>query len=573
MFSRVVLILGLLVAALLPASGARAERRVALVVGNSAYANATVLRNPRNDASDLADALKRLGFEVLLGLDLDQAKFAGTIEQFARMLDQADVGMFFYAGHGLQLNEKNYLVSTNARLESEFFIPAETIELDVIIRLMESKAATNLVFLDACRNNPLTENLKRNLAAVRRGGVLGRGLARVEPTGHDTLIAFAAAPGQEAADGEDRNSPFTSSLLKHIAQPGLEVSVMLKEVAADVRRDTRNGQRPQQLSDMSRTFYFAKAEPAAAAAEMAKGSIQPAAPVGDDRAIDVAFWSAAQAANECEAVRAYQQRFPNGNFIELAKLAERRLCAPDRRVTLIDPASPGRPQAPAPTPSAAAPPAAAPPSAALGFAPASSEPAAPARPADPGLDARPAVAALPDASTTPSAAPAAPGPSRDDFAGDIQRELIRLGCASGEADGKWGRASRDAVRRFNRNARAKLGADEPDAELLAALRSHDERVCPEQCGEGYRASRGSCVAIEPEPERRPRKAEPRPEKEPRQSRPAATPTQRFRGEAPTAQRSNNGGGGSPLCQSPFFEGGRRCCTFDPPHGPSRIICQ
>jgi hypothetical protein len=564
MFSRVVLILGLLLAALLPASIAHAERRVALVVGNSAYANATVLRNPRNDASDLADALKRLGFEVLLGLDLDQTKFAGTIDQFARMLDQADVGMFFYAGHGLQLSEKNYLVSTNAKLESEFFMPAETIELDVIIRLMESKVPTNLVFLDACRNNPLTENLKRNLAAVKRGGVLGRGLARVESTGHDTLIAFAAAPGQEAADGDARNSPFTSSLLKHIAQPGLEVSVMLKEVAADVRRDTRNGQRPQQLSDMSRTFYFAKAEPAAAAAEMAKGSIQPAAPVSDDRAIDVAFWNAAQAANECEAVRAYQQRFPTGNFIELARLAERRLCAPDRRVTLIDPARPGAPPAPAPTP-----PAAAPPSAALGFAPASSEPAAPARPADSGLDARPAVAALPDASTAPpAAAPAAPA----DFAGDIQRELIRLGCASGEADGKWGRASRDAVRRFNRNARAKLGADEPDADLLAALRSHDERVCPEACGEGYRASRGSCVAIEPEPERRPRKAEPRPEKEPRQSRPAAT--QRFRGEAPTAQRSSNGGGGgSPLCQSPFFEGGRRCCTFDPPYGPARIICQ
>jgi uncharacterized caspase-like protein len=566
MFTRVVLILGLLVAALLPASGARAERRVALVVGNSAYSNATVLRNPRNDASDLADALKRLGFEVLLGLDLDQAKFAGTIEQFARMLDQADVGMFFYAGHGLQLNEKNYLVSTGAKLESEFFIPAETIELDVIIRLMESKVATNLVFLDACRNNPLTENLKRNLAAVKRGGVLGRGLARVEPTGHDTLIAFAAAPGQEAADGEDRNSPFTSSLLKHITQPGLEVSVMLKEVAADVRRDTRNGQRPQQLSDMSRTFYFAKAEPAAAAAEMAKGSIQPAAPVGDDRAIDVAFWNAAQAANECEAVRAYQQRFPSGNFIELAKLAERRLCGSGRRVTLVDPASSGAPQVPAPTA-----PAAAPPSTALGFAPASSEPAAAARPADPGFDARPAVAALPDANTAPPAA--APAPSRDDLAGDIQRELIRLGCASGEADGKWGRASRDAVRRFNRNAQAKLGADAPDAELLAALRSHDERVCPEACGEGYRASRGSCVAIEPEPERRPRKTASRPEKEPRESRPASTPTQRFRGDAPTAQRSSGGGGGSPLCQSPFYEGGRRCCTYDPPYGAARIICQ
>src|SRR5262249_30667487 len=146
-----------------------------------------------------------------------------------------------------------------------FLVPSETIELDVIIRLMESKTGTNLIFLDACRNNPLTDNLKRNLAAVNRAITVGRGLARVDPTGHDTLVAFSAAPGQEAADGHGRNSPFTASLLRRLAEPGLEVSVMLKEVAADVREATHNAQRPQQLSDMSKAFYFVKAEPAAPA--------------------------------------------------------------------------------------------------------------------------------------------------------------------------------------------------------------------------------------------------------------------------------------------------------------------
>jgi uncharacterized caspase-like protein len=195
---------------------------------------------------------------VLLGVDLDQRGFAQHVERFARMLDGADVALVYYAGHAVQINDRNFLLSTGAQLTSEFLIPSETIELDTIIRLMESKTRVNLVFLDACRNNPLVEDLRRNLVALKRSASLGRGLARVEPTGRDTLVAFAAAPGQEAADGDARNSPFTRAVLKHIGTPGQEVSVMLKEVAADVRRDTGNAQRPQQVSDMTRTFYFAK---------------------------------------------------------------------------------------------------------------------------------------------------------------------------------------------------------------------------------------------------------------------------------------------------------------------------
>ena len=117
-------------------AGAQAERRVALVIGNSAYNSTAALRNPRNDASDMAEALKTFGFEVTLGLDLDQGQFAGAINKFARTLDGADVALFFYAGHGLQINEKNYLVSVNAQLSNEFLIPSETIELDSIVGLM-----------------------------------------------------------------------------------------------------------------------------------------------------------------------------------------------------------------------------------------------------------------------------------------------------------------------------------------------------------------------------------------------------------------------------------------------------
>jgi uncharacterized caspase-like protein len=472
MFTRLLLSAGLLLGAALTVSDAKAERRVALVIGNSGYVHATGLRNPRNDASDMAEALKKLGFEVVVGHDLNQQQFAQSIERYARILEDADVGLFFYAGHGLQINDKNYLVSTNAKLDNEFLIASETIELDAIIKLMESKVPTNIIFLDACRNNPLTENLRRNLAAMKRSASLGRGLARVEVSGRDTLVAFAAAPGQEAADGGERNSPFTAALIKHLPKPGLEVSVMLKEVAADVRRETQNAQRPQQLSDMTRTFYFAKAEQAAATRTDAQAveSAAKAAQSGiETRSLDVAYWNAAQSSNDCEAVRTYLQRFPEGIFVELAKLSERRLCSTGRRVSVID-ASP----APAETPA--------------------NPPAAPAPTT---------LAALPDQNVTP-AAPPATKPAGEALSGielarTIQLELMRVGCRSGRADGQWKASTKDAVRLFNKHARTKLGVDEPSMALVTALREHDERVCPLQCQRGFQARGNTCVAVAREP--------------------------------------------------------------------------
>ena len=345
---------------MLGSSAAQAERRVALVIGNSAYTSAAALRNPRNDAGDMAEALRKLGFEVVLGVDLNQERFAGTIETFARAIDGADVALFFYAGHGLQLNDRNYLVSIDAQLTNEFLIPSETIQLDAVVRLMESKVPVNVVLLDACRNNPLADNLKRSLEIMRRSSALGRGLARIEPYGRDTLVAFAAAPGQEAADGGGRNSPFTASLLRQMPKKGVEISVMLKEVAAEVRKSTNDAQRPQQISDMARQFYFAPSE-ALAKTEPAAPRPPPAAPSpprsaqNEDRALEIAFWNSARAANECEAIRAYLNRYPNGFFVDLAKLSETRLCATDRKVTIVE--SVPQPAAPPAPPAAPAPPA------------------------------------------------------------------------------------------------------------------------------------------------------------------------------------------------------------------------
>ena len=373
----------LLAAATLFATEGRAERRVALVVGNAAYEGAAALRTARSDAKEIAEALKKLGFETVLGVDLDQDHFASTMETFARALDGADIGLFFYAGHGLQIDERNYLVSVNAQLGSEFLVSSETIALDAIVRLMESKVATNIVLLDASRSNPLAENLRRSLAAMRRHTMLGTGLARVETANRDTMVAYAAAPGEEAANCEEGNSPFTAALLKRIAEPGLEISVILKQVTADVRAATRDRQRPQQLGDMSRRVYFAPSDGGAAASGQSPTTPLPPGEVqsAEDRSLEIAFWTSARTANECDAIRAYLLRYPKGVFVELARLWETRLCKPERTVTMVETA-PQPAQPPAPPPATPKPQAAAP-SQAVPASPAAPQVAAAKPPANP----------------------------------------------------------------------------------------------------------------------------------------------------------------------------------------------
>jgi hypothetical protein len=537
---------------LLVAAPAHADRRIAFVVGNASYEHTGVLANPRNDAQDVADKLKSLGFEVMLSLDLDQGSFAHAIDDFARRLDGADVGLFYYAGHALQMNEKNYLVSTSAKLESAFLVPAETIELEPIVRLMESKAPINLVFLDACRNNPLADNLKRSLAAMHRSVALGRGLGRIEPTGRDTLIAFAAAPGQEASDGIGRNSPFTAALLNHIAQPGLEVSVMLKEVAAEVREKTENAQRPQQLSDMSRTFYFAKAEPQSAAGP----TVQPPAQAQTEGSVELTFWRSVSAANDCESVRAYLGRFPNGSFAELARISEKRLCAASTmKVAANEPAN---------QPAAAT---------SSSLASAQTVPAAPAE--------------------TPATAPQSPtmlsrlAPVNEtkadsalttDVVRSLQSQLLRVGCGSDEqeANGAWSPAWQDAVRRFNSSAHATLDPDHPSADAVVAVQGQHGQVCPLSCGPGREPRGGSCVAVKPSPEAAPRKNAARPQ-ERNHREVMRNPAAAGSGEHRTARTDNPPPlvptvPGNPYRESYTYVGNKRCKTFEPPGAAPRIIC-
>ena len=237
---------------------ARAERRVALVIGNSAYSDAPELRNPRNDAEDVGKALAALGFEVTTGKDLTGLQLTRMVAAFTRATQGADVALFYYAGHGIQASEQNYLIPVDAKVEDEFGLKREAVALGDVIAGMEAGARTSLVFLDACRDNPFVERLKRSLAGNRSSSI-GRGLARMDLTNSDTLLVFATAPGQVAADGVGRNSPFTTAFLANVAAPGVEIESVMKRVTASVRALTKGQQEPERLSRLSTEFYFAKA--------------------------------------------------------------------------------------------------------------------------------------------------------------------------------------------------------------------------------------------------------------------------------------------------------------------------
>ncbi len=228
-------------------------KRVALVIGNSAYKHAAQLANPKNDAVDIAAALKQVGFEVVKGFDLDRAGMHQVIRKFARALKQAKAGVFYYAGHGIQVEGKNYLVPTDAMLEDATGIDFELIQVGLVQRTMERTSKSNILFLDACRNNPLARNLARAMGT--RSASIARGLAPIE-SGVGTLISFSTQPGNIALDGTGRNSPYAASLAQHLTMPGQDISSLLIKVRNDVIRATNHRQVPWEHTALTDQFFF-----------------------------------------------------------------------------------------------------------------------------------------------------------------------------------------------------------------------------------------------------------------------------------------------------------------------------
>jgi uncharacterized caspase-like protein len=260
-------------------SAAVAETRVALVVGNSAYQSTTPLANPLNDARDMSAALKSVGFDVVEALDADKRKLDGALRAFTDKLANADVALFFYAGHGLQVGLQNYLVPVDARLDRERDLEFETVKLEFVLRQMEidREGKTTIVILDACRDNPMSRNLARTMGT--RSTSIGRGLAAAS-TGLGTFIAYSTQPGNVALDGQGRNSPFTAAVVKHMGVKGHNLPATMIEVRKDVVAATDGKQVPWDHSALTGDFFFV---PGAASAP--PGTVAPA-PAGT--AADVA---------------------------------------------------------------------------------------------------------------------------------------------------------------------------------------------------------------------------------------------------------------------------------------------
>jgi Caspase domain len=292
---------------------ALAQSRVALVIGNAAYQHASGLANPRNDAADLAEVLKRHGFRVLEGFDLGKPAMESRLREFARALAAKEVGLFFYAGHGLQVSGKNYLVPVDARLDDASGLDFELISLDLVQRTMERETSTNIIFLDACRDNPLARNLARTMGT--RSLDIGRGLAQAQ-AGVGTLISFSTQPDNVALDGTGRNSPFAGALVTHLAAAKHDLSAILIDVRNDVMRATKDRQVPWEHSALRGRFYFGAPVATSPAAPAASVTTSPAQLKEKDAS---RAWDSIKDTTSVAAFEAFVRRFGDTFYGDLAK--------------------------------------------------------------------------------------------------------------------------------------------------------------------------------------------------------------------------------------------------------------
>ncbi|WP_445491708.1 caspase family protein [Rhodopseudomonas sp. RCAM05734] len=202
---------------------ASAERRVALVVGNAHYNNPSlVLTNPKNDAEDVGAALIAIGFEVIQAIDTNRRDLDLNMAKFARLATDADAALFFYAGHALQYQGRNYLMPIDAEVEDEVSLRYQMMLIDDVRAALDRASGVKIMILDACRNNPVVDSLRRKTSGESRAIGATRGLARTDKT-QGMVVAYSTASDQVAADGKGRNSPFTDAFLKRLKEPGLEI--------------------------------------------------------------------------------------------------------------------------------------------------------------------------------------------------------------------------------------------------------------------------------------------------------------------------------------------------------------
>lgn len=316
---RFLILAALVMASLVPAS-AQAPKRVALVIANAAYSSANALTNPLNDAAIVTTALRRAGFQTVQARNnLGIAAFQRALRDFQSHADGAQIALIYYAGHGIEGNGKNWLIPTDAVLNTERDLAYEAINLDLVMETVQG-ADLRVVILDACRNNPLGRNWRRGARAVSRG------LGGVDAD--DVLVIYAAAPGQTASDGAGVNSPFATALAARLPQPDLPIQLLGGAVRDDVLRTTGGVQRPFVSASITGTpFYLV---PRAAGAAPAP---TPAQPTFDPRAAELAYWNsccgAGATADDFDGylAKVSSREFP-GTYADTARRRAQALRAP-----------------------------------------------------------------------------------------------------------------------------------------------------------------------------------------------------------------------------------------------------
>lgn len=504
------------------AQPALAEKRVALVIGNSAYQNVPRLANPANDAGAIADLLRFAKFDVVESKrDLGIVEMRRAFRDFMDKAREADVAVVYYAGHGIEIDGTNYLVPVDAVLQRDADAYDEAITLDRALQVIEPAKQLRLVILDACRDNPFARSMKRTLATRS----LGRGLAGVEPGKPNTLIAFAAKGGSSADDGNGAHSPFTTSLLQHLTEPGLDIRRVLGRVRDEVMKATNDRQEPFVYGSLGGSDVSLVPPPAPAPAAVA-ATTGPSGDPQDRVRRDYEF--ALQIATR-DSWETFLQQYPTGFYSGLAKAQLNKIAAEEARAAAADKAR----QAEAEKTRLAAERATA---AAQAKAAAEAKAAEEARiaaeklkqeqqvKADAAERARLAaeqavaekavkdkaaadVKAAYEAKTTeaPKAdekptqlvalPPSSTAVTARDTARALQSELRRVGCFTGNIDGEWKAPSQRALELFNKRAAMKLDVKLASLDAVDVVKGKTDRVCPLICEHGFRADGEACVKI------------------------------------------------------------------------------
>lgn len=309
MLHRIVQALVIAVTCLL-ATAASAAERVALLIGNSAYTHVPALPNPVNDAASLGTSLERLGFTVEHADNLDYDAMRRVLIEFSAKAAGAEIALVFYAGHGIEIDRQNFLVPVDARLASDRAVMLEAIPLDTVLMAVEGATKLKVVLLDACRDNPFVNQMRRS-GATRS---IGRGLARVEPnTG--TMIGFAAKEGTTANDGDGTHSPYTQALLDNVEQPGLEISLMFRRIRDSVLKETGGQQEPFAYGSLpSESIYLVPPGATGAPEPQAPPQALVSAPP-EDRQV----WETIKDTSSAAVLSSFVARYPGSVYAELAK--------------------------------------------------------------------------------------------------------------------------------------------------------------------------------------------------------------------------------------------------------------